>query len=56
MRGHELPEAASAMGLLAASALLVYGGRMLGRVSPALALKLSGAAIAATGVMLVAAA
>jgi len=54
--GHELPEAASAMGLLAASALLVYGGRMLGRVSPALALKLAGAAIAATGLMLVAAA
>ena len=52
--GHELPEAASAMGLLAASALLVYGGRVLGRVSPVLALKLSGAAIAATGVMLVA--
>ncbi|MYM98154.1 HupE/UreJ family protein [Duganella vulcania] len=51
--GHELPEAASAMGLLAASALLVYGGRMLGRISPAMALKLSGAAIAATGVMLV---
>ena len=52
--GHELPAAASAVGLLAASALLVYGGRMLGRVSPALALKVCGAAIAATGVMLVA--
>lgn len=50
--GHELPAAASAMGLLAASALLVYGGRVLGHVSPALALKISGAAIAATGVML----
>jgi len=35
-----------------ASALLVYGGHLLGRVSPALALKVSGAAIAATGVML----
>ena len=52
--GHELPEVASAMGLLAASALLVYGGRVLGQVSPALALKISGAAIAATGVMLAA--
>ncbi len=52
--GHELPAAASAFGLLLASAMLVYGGRMLGRASPALALKVSGAAIAATGVMLVA--
>lgn len=52
--GHELPEAASIIGLLLASALLVYGGRMLGRASPALALKASGAAIAATGMMLVA--
>jgi urease accessory protein len=52
--GHELPEAASTFGLLLASALLVHGGRMLGHATPALALKLSGAAIAATGVMLVA--
>jgi urease accessory protein len=52
--GHELPEAASTFGLLLASALLVYVGRMLGRATPALALKLSGAAIAAAGVMLVA--
>jgi urease accessory protein len=52
--GHELPAAASAFGLLLASAVLVHGGRMLGRVSPALALKVSGAAIAATGVMLAA--
>ena len=52
--GLELPQASSALGLLAASAVLVYGGSLLGRVSPALALKLSGAAIAATGVALVA--
>ena len=51
--GHELPEVASAGGLLLASALLVYGGRLGGRVSPALALKLTGAAIAASGAMLV---
>jgi urease accessory protein len=54
--GLELPQASSAAGLLLASAALVYGGRWLGRRSPALALKLSGAAIAATGVMLVASA
>lgn len=52
--GHELPAASSAFGLLLASAVLVHGGRVLGRVSPALALKVSGAAIAATGVMLAA--
>lgn len=54
--GHELPAAASAIGLLFASAALVCGGRMLGRAIPALALKLSGAAIAATGVLLATAA
>lgn len=54
--GLELPQASSAAGMLLASALLVYGGNLLGRISPALALKLSGAAIAATGVALVAAA
>ncbi len=53
--GHELPQAASAFGLLLASSLLVFGGSVLGRVGPSLALKVSGAAIAATGVMLVAA-
>lgn len=53
--GHELPQAASAVGLLLASSMLVVGGSVLGRVGPALALKLSGAAIAAAGVMLVAA-
>lgn len=52
--GHELPQAVSAAGLLIASSLLVYGGNLLGRVSPALAVKASGAAIAATGVMLAA--
>lgn len=54
--GHELPAAASAIGLVFASAALVYGGRMLGRAIPALALKVSGAAIAATGVLLATAA
>lgn len=53
--GHELPQAASAFGLLLASSLLVWGGSVLGRAGPSLALKLSGAAIATTGVMLVAA-
>ncbi len=53
--GHELPQAMSAVGLLLASGLLVMGGSVLGRVGPSLALKLSGAAIAAAGVMLVAA-
>ena len=43
-----------ALGLLLASGLLVLGGSVLGRGGPSLALKLSGAAIAATGVMLVA--
>ena len=52
--GHELPQASSAFGLLAASALLIVAGRMAARVSPALAVKLCGAAIAATGVVLVA--
>lgn len=52
--GLELPQAISAAGLLVASALLVYGGSVLGRVSPALAVKVTGAAIAATGVMLAA--
>ncbi|USX18616.1 HupE/UreJ family protein [Oxalobacteraceae bacterium OTU3REALA1] len=52
--GHELPAAASAFGLLLATTILVYSGRTLGRISPALAVKVSGAAIAATGVMLAA--
>ncbi|MHA4871036.1 HupE/UreJ family protein [Duganella sp. PWIR1] len=52
--GHELPQAISAAGLLAASLVLVYGGSLLGRVSPSLAVKASGAAIAATGVVLAA--
>ena len=52
--GHELPAAASAFGLLLASTVLVYSGRTLGRISPALAVKVSGAAIAATGVVLAA--
>ncbi|MBA5690610.1 HupE/UreJ family protein [Rugamonas apoptosis] len=54
--GHEMPEVASAMGLLLASALLLETGRLLARVSPALLLKLAGAMIAAAGVMLAAAA
>jgi urease accessory protein len=53
--GHELPQAAGAVGMLLASAALIYGGRLLGRVSPALALKAGGAMIAAAGVMLAAA-
>jgi urease accessory protein len=52
--GHGLPQMVSAVGLLLASSLLVLGGGVLGRVSPSLALKVSGAAIAAAGVMLVA--
>lgn len=54
--GHELPAAASAIGLLLASVVLIYGGRLLGRVLPALALKVSGVAIATTGVLLATAA
>ena len=53
--GHELPAAASALGMLLATTVLVYSGRTLGRISPALAVKVCGAAIAATGVMLAAA-
>ena len=52
--GHELPQASSAFGLLLASASLIAAGRMAARVSPALMVKLSGAAIAAAGVLLVA--
>jgi len=51
---HELPQASSAFGLLAASSLLILAGRMAARLSPALAVKLCGAVIAATGVVLVA--
>ncbi|TFW29382.1 HupE/UreJ family protein [Duganella callida] len=47
--GLELPQASSAAGLLLASVMLVHGGRLLGRGSPALALKASGAAIAVSG-------
>ncbi|MES2115525.1 MAG: HupE/UreJ family protein [Pseudomonadota bacterium] len=54
--GHDMPEVASAMGLLLASAVLLETGRLLGRVSPALVVKLAGAVIAAAGVMLAAAA
>ncbi len=52
--GHELPEAASAFGLLLASALLILAARTVARASPALMVKLAGAAIAAAGVLLVA--
>lgn len=52
--GHELPQVASAFGLLAASVVLIAAGRGAARLSPALWVKLCGAAIAATGVMLVA--
>lgn len=50
--GHELPQAGSAMGLLAASALLIVCGRAIGRASPVLLSKLSGAGIAAAGLLL----
>lgn len=53
--GLELPAASSAAGLLVASTLLVYGGRLLGRVGPALAVQGAGAAIATTGLALAAA-
>jgi urease accessory protein len=52
--GHELPQVASVVGLLLASALLIAIGRLAARASPALMVKLSGAAIAATGVLLAA--
>lgn len=52
--GLELPQAGSAVGLLLASALLVGLGRVAGRCSPALALRLAGVAIAVTGVALAA--
>ena len=53
--GLELPTVPAALGLLVASAMLVYGGRLLGRVGPALAVKFSGAGIAVTGMALAAA-
>jgi urease accessory protein len=51
--GHELPEVASTAGLMLSSAVLIYAGRQLGQAVPAALLKWTGAAIAATGAMLV---
>lgn len=52
--GHELPEVASTLGLMLSSAGLIFVGRMLGRKLPVAALKWAGAAIAASGTMLLA--
>ncbi|MES2260193.1 MAG: HupE/UreJ family protein [Pseudomonadota bacterium] len=52
--GHELPQVASAAGFLAASAVLMLAGRWFGRVATAGLVRLAGAGIAATGVLLVA--
>lgn len=50
--GHELPQVSSTLGLMVSSALLVFGGRVLGLKLPMPAVKWSGAAIAASGAML----
>lgn len=50
--GNELPAVASTLGLMLTSALLVYAGRVLGRVVPLKGLKWAGAALAASGTML----
>jgi urease accessory protein len=50
--GHELPEVASTLGLMLSSAGLIYAGRVLGHKLPMPAVKWTGAAIAATGTML----
>ncbi|MGB9989490.1 HupE/UreJ family protein [Pseudoduganella rhizocola] len=52
--GHELPQAASAAGFMLASALLLWTGRAIGKVSAGGVLRLAGAAIAAAGVALMA--
>lgn len=52
--GHELPEVASTLGLMLSSAGLIYAGRVLGHKLPMPAVKWTGAAIAATGTMLLA--
>jgi urease accessory protein len=53
--GHELPQAASAAGFLAASALLLLVGRWFGQAAETGMVRLTGAGIAATGVLMMAA-
>lgn len=53
--GHELPAAGSAIGFLAASGVLMLGGRWFGRVAEAGMVRVAGAGIAATGVLMMAA-
>ncbi|MYM37801.1 HupE/UreJ family protein [Duganella qianjiadongensis] len=50
--GHELPAVASTLGLMLTSALLVYAGRVLGLAVSLRMLKWTGAALAASGAML----
>ena len=53
--GHELPLAGSAFGFLAASGVLMLGGRWFGRVAELGMVRLTGAGIAATGMLMLAA-
>ncbi|CAN7399260.1 HupE/UreJ family protein [Pseudoduganella sp. LjRoot289] len=53
--GHELPLAGSAFGFLAASGLLMAAGRWFGRAAGADMVRITGAGIAATGVLMMAA-
>jgi len=53
--GHELPLAGSAFGFLAASGLLMLGGRWFGRAAEAGMVRVTGAGIAATGMLMLAA-
>lgn len=52
--GHELPAVTSTAGMLLASALVIFGARMLGRASPERATRVAGAAIATAGLWLMA--
>ncbi|WP_229417167.1 HupE/UreJ family protein [Massilia sp. Root418] len=53
--GHELPAAGSAFGFLAASGLLMLAGRWFGRAAEGGLVRITGAGIAATGVLMLAA-
>lgn len=53
--GHELPLAGSAFGFLAASGVLTMVGRWFGRVAETGMVRITGAGIAATGVLMMAA-
>ncbi|KQV81074.1 hypothetical protein ASD15_12125 [Massilia sp. Root351] len=53
--GHELPLAGSAFGFLAASGVLMLGGRWFGRAAGLDMVRITGAGIAATGMLLLAA-